>query len=277
MPLFETDIGTIDCTQSGEGGERIIALHCAGSGPGSLTTLATSLQTPGRMVIVPALNGYAHTKVSGTDAIAEHVAVVNWVVNHYANGATSVSLFGHSMGGLVALLVAQAQSSCDNALVYDPIAPNVLDTSDETDNAALTWDREIVITLRDAVASGEHERGVSQFIEAWNDTPWHRLPEPIRKALIRSAPHLAREIYSLSYQDLHDLGDAQARSARSITLLTGESSPLVAGRMVARLAERFPDADVVKIAAAGHMYPVTHGKQLATRIDRALERSSAQT
>lgn len=160
MSLHQTDIGTIETLQWGEGRERILLLHCAGSGPHSLTTLAKSLCSAERMVIVPALNRYGHTDVNPTDAIKEHVSVVNWVLNHYAQEADSVSLFGHSMGGLIALLViAQTQTRCDHVVVYDPIVPNVLDGADQRDCDALAWDRDIVMTLHDAVANGDYERG----------------------------------------------------------------------------------------------------------------------
>lgn len=290
MSLHQTDIGTIETLQWGEGRERILLLHCAGSGPHSLTTLAKSLCSAERMVIVPALNRYGHTDVNPTDAIKEHVSVVNWVLNHYAQEADSVSLFGHSMGGLIALLViAQTQTRCDHVVVYDPIVPNVLDGADQRDCDALAWDRDIVMTLHDAVANGDYERGVSRFIEAWNATPWRKLPESVRSELIRTAPRLAREIYAISHHDpqgldryrWHPVNRRQTeRSATranrcQVTLLTGEASPTVAGRMVARLAERYVHATRNAIAGADHMYPVKHGAEMAKEIDHLFKSSLA--
>ena len=177
MPVYETDIGTIEAMHWGAGDERIILLHCARSGPGSLATLATNLCSPGRMLIAPALNAYGQTRVSGTDAIEEHLSVVTWVVNHSAREVMSVTLFGHSMGGLIALLAAGAQPQCQQVIAYDPIAPGVLDLADSNDRDAFAWDRDIVIELHDAVTKGEDERGVARFIEAWNGTPWKHLPQ----------------------------------------------------------------------------------------------------
>ena len=284
MPLHETDIGSIETAQWGEGRERIVLLHCAGAGPSSLATLATNLASSGRMLIAPALNKYGRTRVTGADPIQEHVDVAAWVVNHYAGDANSVSLFGHSMGGLVALKVAQEQPCCDHVVVYDPIAPGVLDENDAGDRDALAWDRDIVIGLRRAVAEDEPERGVSRFIEAWNDTPWARLPESVRGELVSGAPRLAREIDALSYHDACALGDTALRPTGGlpaqgeptqenqcqVTLFTGEASPVVAGRMVSRLGERFACSNVCSIAEAGHMYPVTQGAEMAKLIDRIL-------
>ena len=53
-----------------------------------------------------------------------------------------------------------------------------------------------------------------------------------------------------------------------------DTSPLVAGRMVARLAEHIAYARVFPIMGAGHMYPVTHGKEIANVLERVLKRSS---
>jgi pimeloyl-ACP methyl ester carboxylesterase len=45
-------------------------------------------------------------------------------------------------------------------------------------------------------------------------------------------------------------------------LMTGETSPPAARAVIARLGATLPSARVVELAGAGHMGPLTHGKQL---------------
>ena len=94
---------------------------------------------------------------------------------------------------------------------------NVLDPGQDED--ALEDDREII---RRFAVDRDNERGVSQFIETWNQAPWQDLPETLRLNLVNMAPLIYREASAVS-SDRTSLTDYRSLT-QPILLLAGTDS-----------------------------------------------------
>lgn len=258
MPVLTTPIGPIETLEWGDGPTLVLLLHAAAAGPGSLAGLAKALTRPGRRIVAPALHLYGATSVvTPGDRMDAHAAVARACLDAYP--ARRRVVFGHSMGGLVALL---AELTVDAIAVHEPITVGLLRDDDPDDRAARDWDRAIVDRLAHAVAGGDPEAGIRRFVEAWNEMSWPDLPQSVRSRLIAAAPALADEIRCGSSRRI-----APDRICPPPLILQGALSPPITARMTARLHAAIPGARRVMLAGCGHMAPV----QAATAVAAALE------
>lgn len=253
MTIYHTPIGPVEMLEWGEGEETVVLLHAAAAGPTSLAGLARALARPGRRIVAPALAGYGGTAPAGGDPLDGHIAVVNACLGLL--GARPRVLFGHSMGGLVALLAAPA---VDAMVLYEPITLGLLHDDDPADRAARAWDHAIVGFLVNSVARGDPEPGVARFVAAWNELAWDALPPPARARLVDAAPRLAAEVTAGGNRALR-----LDRIVCPVTILQGGKSPPITDRMTARLADALPDGRRVMLPLCGHMGPVQAATMVA--------------
>jgi lipase len=175
-------------------------------------------------------------------------------------------LFGHSMGGLVAVKAVLAGVPLDALVLYEPIVLSLLDPADAEDAAALAWDAACITDYRSAIDAGEPEAGVRRFIEAYGDLPWDALPDAARAGLVSRADALLAEAEATNRAVLPP--HAIARISLPVLVIHGTCSPTILDRMVRRIAALIPSAEVLSISDAGHMGPVTHARDVAEAIAR---------
>lgn len=253
MPLHETPAGAVETLEWGEGPEQIILLHAAASSPHALTGFAECLARPERRIIAPMLNGYGRTQMRAAGGpIEDHLTVAAACLGLYP--ADRRIVFGHSMGGLVALLSALRHHPLDALILFEPIVIGVLDFDDTEDREACAWDRTIVRNFGSFVAAGEPERGIAAFVEAWNEFPWDAIPDAVRARLVGAAPRLAAETHAVGEQEV-ELG-ALAEFFAPVLLLQGTTSPALPSRVNRRLAELLRNAECTTLNELGHMGPV---------------------
>jgi len=250
----------------GAGPGLIVLLHAAGSGPRALDRFARALAGPGWATIATAFEHGGRSLIDATadDPFAEAVALTKTLLEGHDQRPRL--LFGHSMGGLVALKAILGGASADALVLYEPIVLSLLDPADPEDCAALAWDAACIADFRKAMDAGEPEAGVRRFIEAYGDLPWHALPDAARAGLVARAHALLAEAEATNRAILPL--DALARLSLPVLVIHGTCSPPVLERMVRRLAASIPAADVAVVADAGHMGPVTHAHQVAEAISR---------
>ena len=240
----------------GARGEPWCLMHAAGAGPRSLRSLGKVLATSNRHVLIPELYP------SPSDDVPVHA---------YARLAARLferapgGLFGHSMGGLSALLAAINGARLRRLILYEPIVLSLLDPFNAAESDAYEWDAKVVRTLNESVLSGQPEKGVACFVDAWSETRWEDLSAAMRAHLVASADTLARETRATSSVLL---ANAQLRAMSVPTLiLQGSKSPAITQHMSARLAQILPNAEMRQVDGAGHMGPVLMGGQIAHLID----------
>lgn len=247
-----TPFGRVELHRWGDGGRPIVLLHAAATGPRAFGGLAERLAGAGWSCVAPALHGYGGSRVEGAaTAVEGHVTVARWTVE--TTGARV--LFGHSMGGLAALLAA-ARLDLDRLALFEPILFDALDRI--ADAALIAAEAAMVAAMRQALAAGRDEEAISGFVEVWNDVAWADLPEAMRARLTEQAPVVVADTQATGSVTLGaDVWDA----APQTVLIRGDRSPEIASRMVAgaaaKLNARLADSQVVVLPGLGHMAPLT--------------------
>ncbi len=267
-------LGDVDLLTWGEGDEVVVLLHASATGPRALTGLAQTLGRSNRKILAPAFAGYGQQPrpdAGHEGNTARNLAIALTVLTDVP--ARRRVVFGHSMGGLIALLSAlelEARNQAPSAVVvYEPILHDVLDPDSEHDGAALMWDREVIAQLAGAVRGGDAESGVRRFVEAWNEVRWQSLPVGARKHLVASAANLIAET-----QDLPGRGPDRSDLARLTVpclLMRGDRSPDFTQRVTAHALAAIPAAREIVFADCGHMTPVTEPQRVAAYIEQFLE------
>lgn len=287
MSLIHTSKGVIDAPSSGLGGDLFVLLHASATGPKSLAGLVRALARPGRQIITPALNGYGGTRLDGRGA--GNRMVVNRAIAQTVLATPEADsgqlperrvIFGHSMGGLVALLAAMAGEAegqpCDALVLYEPILMDLSRDADVTGEAAsaFAWDRQVRTRLIREVKAGNAEAGVRQFIEAWNETAWEDLPETGRQQILAGAETLAADVEALS-GGLFD-PSALARIHTPTLILRGSGSPASTVHIAARAVSLMPNARDAVLADCGHMAPLLSPVAVAQAMETFLEAVSSR-
>jgi pimeloyl-ACP methyl ester carboxylesterase len=274
MPLIRSPIGLVDMVEWGEGGKGMVLLHAAATGPRSLAGLAEQLGRTDRQIIAPAFAGYGQTELSGevaSDRLEANRMIVKEVLQ--CRQFHQRVLFGHSMGGLIALLTALDEerrgSPFDALILFEPILVDLLDLRQPDQAEAHAWDRAVVDRLVHHIRSGDPEAGVRQFVEAWNETNWEVLPDAARRRLIANADNMAVETDAVSSQKL---ARAQLGTMTTPTLLLhgNQSPPLVA--LIAHAAvNAIPNARQCLLTDCGHMAPLLKPATIAACIEKFLQ------
>lgn len=269
MTVHATGFGAVEALEWGDGDELLVLLHAAASGPWGLADLAERLLRPGRRVVAPALAGYGGTRVEGAaDPVAAHVTVARWTLAAFP--ARRRVLFGHSLGGLTALLAAAGRDDLAALVLFEPIVLAALDPEDPGDRALADGEAGLIAGIRAAVAAGAPEPGVAAFVEAWNEVRWPDLPAKLRARLLADAGRLADETEAVTGRRIPDA--AWATVAVPATVLYGDRSPALAARMAQRLAARLPVAEARCLPAVGHMGPSLAAGAMAAAIAPAMDR-----
>lgn len=269
MTLHPTAFGTVEALEWGDpaAGDLLVLLHAAAAGPQALAGLAERLATPCRRVLAPALAGYGGTRVEGAgDPVQAHATVARWALA--AGGAGRRRLFGHSMGGLAAVLAAAGRRDLEAVVLFEPIVMATLDPADAGDAALLRAESGLIARIADGVARGAPEAGIAAFVETWNEVRWADLPLRLRERLVADAGRLAAETEAVA-------GCAPdpapwSRVAAPVTILHGDRSPPLAARMACRLAGLLPAGRRVPLPGLGHMAPVLAPAAVAAAVEAAL-------
>lgn len=279
MPLIPSPSGTLDVLEWGSGDELVVLLHASATGPRSLKFLAERLGCAGRRVIAPAFAGYGQRELIGgvdSDRVNTNRSIVSEVLAQQYRPRRV--LFGHSMGGLIALLTAmdeaQRATPVDALILYEPILIDLLDLQRPDHNAARAWDRAIIDRLAFQVCAGQPEAGVRAFVEAWNDTHWEALPDAARQQLIANADNLTQETTAVSNQKI-DRARISALSTPTLLLRGTQSPPLIA--LTTEIAvNALPNAHQSVLPDCGHVAPVLNPAPVADCIESFLQCLASQ-
>ncbi len=257
MPVYHTAAGSVEMLEWGDGPELFVLLHAAAAGPQSLSALAAMLLRPGRRIIAPALDRYGATMMRNeADRLQAHGDALRACVTIHS--ADRRFLFGHSMGGLVALRGAIDGLSFDAMVLYEPIVTACLRADHPAEAALRDWDRSIVAAVQRSISDGDSERGIATFITAWNETPWSELPPSIRSRLTATTDQLVVDMKAVSYHDFPL--DRLTRLELPVLLLQGALSPPITHAISARLRSLLPQAQVLTLTECGHMGPAQNAQ-----------------
>lgn len=255
---------------AGQGG-TLVMLHAAGSGPRALGGLARLLATMFDTTDRPALplTVDSATTEPGGSPLSFQILTARIALDQ-PEERRPVVLFGHSFGGLVALLAMLAGARVDACVLYEPVAFGALDWGPDAGGEDRAWDRALVDELEKTVAEGNPEAGVARFIEGWNEVAWGTLPPATRQALVADAHRLAALTAAVHHHPL-DVS-AVRRIDAPVLLLTGTRSPRVVRRIAAHLSRELRQCELHGLDA-GHMGPLLAPDLVAPVIIDWLERT----
>ena len=280
MPLVTTDMGTIEVAEWGAGNTEVVLLHASATGPHTLSGLAKLLLDGSRRISAPAFAGYGKTTVTEPPGISR-VQINRQIADEVLEKCKGLRtiLFGHSMGGLVALLAAiereRQGEPLEAVVLYEPILIDLLDPSRPDHAEVQNWDRAVIQRLAESIRSGVPESGVRGFVEAWNETDWLALPKAARQHLVASAGNLARETIAVSYQALEPAKISAFRTP--VLLMRGSQSPELVRFVTQASLDLLPNSELSVLGGCGHMGPVLNARAVAESVDSFLRHTKIES
>jgi pimeloyl-ACP methyl ester carboxylesterase len=246
-------------------GVPVHLLHSSGLSGRQWKRLAGRLAGEGFSAIVPDLTGHGASPPWLEPVPFSYRDDVDLFVETLKAGPP-VHVVGHSYGGLVAILAAlEVPDAVRSLVLFEPVAMGVLDALADADAKASLEKIEVPW----GTSPDDHEGWLRAFVDYWGGTgAWDALREEARAEFRRVGWVVKEEVTTLG-------SDRTPRSAYGIircpvTLLTGELSPLAAGRVVTHLAAALPNAHVITLPGAGHMAPLAQAATVNDLIVAAL-------
>ncbi len=237
--------------------ERVIALHCSGSGAGQWRALAETLG-PERELLAPEQYGTESTghwpghKAFSLAEEAQHI------IGLLDAASCPVHLVGHSYGGGVALHAALARPHRVASLsLYEPSAFYLLKAAGSGAAQELAEIEGIVAAVRQGIATGDYDAAMMSFIDYWcGSGAWQGMKPSLKAALLRWSPKALLDFHALLEEPVSD--DNYRRLCMPVLLMVGEQAPRSTRKVAELLSTRLPSVRTVTIRSAGHMGPVTH-------------------
>jgi pimeloyl-ACP methyl ester carboxylesterase len=172
-----------------------------------------------------------------------------------------VHLCGHSYGGAVALRLAVTHPELLRTLsLIEPQCYLLLREAGDPlfEQCESLWHR-----IRVDFERGEPERGWRTFIDLYSgDGFWDRLRPEIRASFLAVSPI---ERWTVLFTNPTTLDDVRRVQVPTL-VVCGDSTTVPERRMCEVIADATPRAALAMIAAAGHMSPFTHPREVAGRI-----------
>lgn len=244
-------------------GSTVMLIHSSGIGPAMWRAYQEPLGD-GHRVVTPALLGYSPSDLVPRGSTGLTARDLEGLGALLAAEPGPVHLVGHSYGGFLAARLALAQPEKVATLaLLEPVMFGALRLADdpvaEEDLSVFQANRWF-----EDVATAGSERWMELFVDYWNQAgAWQGLP-PSQKAVFLAA---GWKVFEEVRAVLHDPWPfADYRFAMPTLLLRGGRSTKAARQVVAHLAAMNPSARTVELPLAGHMFPVTHWRDVVSRL-----------
>jgi pimeloyl-ACP methyl ester carboxylesterase len=244
----------------------VVLLHSSGLSGRQWRRLAKRLEGLGFSVTVPDFIGHGASALWPEPEPFSYRQDVDLFVDLLKKGPPT-HVVGHSYGGLVAILAAlEVPDAVRSLVLFEPVAMGVLDPNEDADAEAEL----AAVHVPWGTTAEEHEAWLAGFVDYWGGA-WAALREEARAEFRRVGWVVHEGVETLAK-------DKTPRSAYGVircpvTLITGERSPLAAGRVVAHLGRALPNARVITLPGVGHMAPLAQADQVNDLIVAALGRS----
>jgi pimeloyl-ACP methyl ester carboxylesterase len=244
-------------------GAPVVLLHASLSSKSQWTTLLDRMAPRFRMIALD-LCGYGDNELVATESsftLDDEVRLVASRLDQLVGTRTRVHLVGHSYGGLVALRFAQVYAERVASLsLFEPVVFRLLD-----DDPAITEVRSVAERVAVLVRAGRRYDAAQVFVDFWSGAgSFEALALPVRASMARRIGKVPLDFKATS---CWPLGRDELRAVVAPTLLLGgRRSPVVAQRILSRLAELLPDWRIGSFDC-GHMGPLTDAGRVNTYID----------
>jgi pimeloyl-ACP methyl ester carboxylesterase len=251
------------------GAQATLCLHCSTGSSRQWRSLSTALGESHR-VLAPDLLGYGDNPPWPSNRTLRLEMEVQRLAPLLASVAEPVDVVAHSFGAAVAVKLALTYPDKVRSLcLYEPVLFGLL----ERDVNAGTALSEIYVAssrVGRALADGDADAAARQFIDFWSGKgTWTSMPEPRRQSVAARIGKVRADFAALLADDT--TLPALAQLEAPVLCLSGGRSPEATRRIADILAATFPRAKNHRFEEAGHMGPLTHPRQVNTRIEKFLQ------
>lgn len=249
-------------TETGQGPERALLIHCSLAHSGVWAGLADRL---GDLYTMRAFDLPGHGKSGDWDGVTHYQEQARDMALDLMDAAP-MHLIGHSFGATVALRIAVEQPARVRSLVL--IEPVCFGAAYAEDPSARDLVNNTNREYRAAMDRGDHETAARIFVTDWGvGRKWEDMHPGQRAEMTRRMP-MIDAIRDVNYGDAGGVLEPGALEGVTcpVLLIAGATSPAIIGKTNAALARRLPDARTIAVAGAGHMAPITHPSETAAEI-----------
>ena len=192
----------------------------------------------------------------GQGSVREDVADLAALIEHL--GLAPVWVVGNSFGASITLRLAGERPDLFRGVIaHEPPLFSLL--ADDPGFASMVEEiGKRIGGVVERIASGDHAGAAEEFVETVAVGPgaWAQLPPDFQRTLIENAPTFLDEANDPE-QLVFDLEWIKA-FPRPMLLTTGDKTLPTFARVVAKLADALPTAEVVSFPGAGHIPHATH-------------------
>jgi len=253
--------------------DRVLALHCSGADGRQWRKLRAVLP-PDFELIAPDFYGCESTgswQGARPFTLADEAAAIVSLIDRLN---APVHLVGHSYGGCVALRVAiERPQAVSSISLYEPSAFHLLKQFGERSAAEFAEIRALADDVGKGVLCGAYQAAAQRFVDYWNGPgAWKDLRSDIRMSLLRWLPKAPLDFEAL----IEEPTPASAYQALNCPMLVlhGEHASPPSRLIVNELLRLVPCGCAEVVSGAGHMGPMSHGEETATRIAGHLRRAT---
>jgi pimeloyl-ACP methyl ester carboxylesterase len=266
VPTLSIGDAVVAYADSGAG-PTVLAVHGSAASGRFWRTLGERLG-PRYRLIAPDLPGYGASPWRAGDRVVPDLDVVSAFARAVGE---PLHLVGHSYGGALALRAARELGARVASLtLIEPAAFDLLDGPARAEIEAVAG-RHLEL-----VADGELEACAAHFMGYWiGADAWLAMPTEHRARIVATMPKIAAEFRTLFRNP--ETPRAYRRLRTPTLLVRGTRTTLAAHDVIGRLATTLPQSELVEIAGAGHLAPLSHPDAVNEAIAAHLAGSEAET
>jgi pimeloyl-ACP methyl ester carboxylesterase len=254
----------------------VIALHCSGAGAAQWRPLRDALDSRHELFAPEHYGCDSSGPWTGEHAftLADEAATTIEIIDC---SDCKVHLVGHSYGGGVALRAAvERPDRIASLTLYEPSAFHLLKEMGARGAAAFAEILAINAKTAEGVITGDYRGAATAFVDYWGGPgAWAALRPSVQAALTRWAPKAPLDFRALISEPTPASEYADLRFPALI--MRGEHAPAPSRLIAETLHTLMPAADLVIIAGAGHMGPLTHAAEVNAAIAQHIAKSEAKS
>jgi pimeloyl-ACP methyl ester carboxylesterase len=249
-------------------GEPLVLVHGIATDR-SIWDLVAAELARSRRVITLDVPGFGASEPVGEDfALAEVAAGI--VAGLDAHGVREpIDLVGHSLGGGIAIMLAASQPSFVRRLVL--VAPAGLRPFPAAISSLLAAGADAVLAARRGAAPLTDTWWGRRLLLAFTAADAAGLPPTLARQMIDASASAKRTAPALATITSTDLRFTLAHTQMPIGVIWGEADRTVPIRALDDLLLARPDADVIRIAEAGHVPMVERPEQFVAALQSLIQ------
>lgn len=241
--------------QTGTAGPPVVLVHGSWGSHASWDPVVPRLARRHRVITYDRRGHGDSERPPGQGHFAEDVADLAGIVERL--GPAPAWVAGNSAGAVIALKLAAARPDLLRGVIaHEPPLSSLLD--DDMRASMGDADDGPLAEVRRLLARGDFAAGAELFVDevALGPGSWQRLPDAMRRTMVRNAPTYLDELADPSWREIDQPG--LARFAGPVLLTSGGHSPPFYTSILDRLAELLTAVRRHVFRDAGHIPYATH-------------------